>query len=151
MEHLSKMIELADMEFGSVAKNGKFRSREEIDSVYKLMDIVKDAMCIEDMLEGGYDEGSYAYEGRSMRDGRGGSYRGSSYEGGSYARGRGGNARRDSMGRYSRDGGSYRYDGYSRGGDKQEYIENLREMMNSTQDEQTRMKFQDMIRQMEQG
>ena len=42
-------------------------------------------------------------------------------DGGSYARGRGGSARRDSMGRYSRDGGMYRggsyRDGYSRGDD----------------------------------
>ena len=147
MEHLEKMMELADAEFGTIAKNGKFRSREEIDSVYKLMDIVKDAMCIEDMMDGGYSEASYGYDERSMRGGN----RGGNYDGGSYARGRGRNARRDSMGRYSRDGGSYRYDGYSRGGDKQEYIENLREMMQDAPDEATRMSIKRMIEQMEQN
>lgn len=151
MENMDKMIEFAEAEFGSIAKNGKFRSREEIDSVYKLMDIVKDAYCIMDMEEGGYDdEASYAYDGRSMRNGRGGSYRGSYNDGGSYARGRGRNARRDSMGRYSRDSGSYR-GGYSRGGDKEEYIEGLREMMQDAPDDQTRQSIQRMISQMEQG
>lgn len=156
MEHLEKMIDLADAEFASVAKNGKFRSREEIDSVYKLMDIVKDAYCILDMEEGGGYEDEGSYRGGSYRGGRGGSYRGGNYDGGSYgnsyARGRGRNARRDSMGRYSRDGGgNYRYDGYSRGEGKEEYIENLREMMETAPDEQTRQSIQRMISQMEQN
>ena len=54
----------------------------------------------------------YAYEG-----GQGGN------RGGSYARGRGGNARRDSMGRYSREGG------YSRTAGVQELVEDVRSMM----------------------
>ena len=69
-------------------------------------------------------------EGQSMR---GGSYR-NSYErgrrdgnysrtGGSYARGRGGNARRDSMGRYARD------DGYSRADGVEDLVEEIRSMM----------------------
>lgn len=156
MEHLDKMIEFADSEFGSIAKNGKFRSREEIDSVYKLMDIVKDAMCIQDMEEGGgYDDASYGYDDRSMRGGRRmpyrGSYDGGSYnDGGSYGRGRRGNVRRDSMGRYSRDGGSYRRDGYSGADGKEEYLENLRGMLETAPNEQTRQSLQRMIQQMEQ-
>ena len=79
---------------------------------------------------------------------------GGMYDGNSYARGRGRNARRDSMGRYSRDGsyrgGPYRYDGYSRDG-KEEYIENLRNMMDDAPDDQTRQSIQRMIQQMEQG
>ena len=70
--------------------------------------------------QGGNMGGSYRYS----RDGgysREGSYRrGGSYRGGSYARG--GNARRDSMGRYSREG-------YSRGGDAEEYVEQHQELM----------------------
>ena len=145
MEHLESIVKLADAELGSIEKNGKFRSREEIDSVYKLMDIVKDAYCIMDMEDGDYSE----YDG--------GSYRGSYNMGGSsYARGRSRNARRDSMGRYSRnDGRSYRVgyarnDGYSRGGNN-EYIESLREMMEDAPDETTRQGIQRMIQQMEQG
>lgn len=165
MEHLGKMIDLADAEFASVAKNGKFRSREEIDSVYKLMDIVKDAMCIANMEEEAeYSEyGGDSYRGGSYRGGsyRGGSYRGSyedgmSNEGNSYARGRGRGAKRYADGRYapySRDGGSYRSgnSGYSRGDEKQEYIENLRSMMQDAPDEQTRQNIQKMISQMEMG
>ena len=151
MEHLDGILKLADKELEAIINNGKFRSREEIDSVYKLIDIAKDVneiWCMEDDMGGdSYDDGiSY----RGGRPYRGGSYDGS-YDGGSYARGRGRNARRDSMGRYSRDyrGGSYR--GYSRDGDKQEYIEDLRSMMNSSPDEQTRQSIQRMISQMEQG
>ena len=152
MNNLEGILKLADAEFSAIIQNGKFRSREEIDSVYKLMDIVKDAHCIwkyEEEEENGYSEdGSYrggrAYMGRSY-DG--------SYDGGmSGARGRGSGARRYADGRYaptSRDGGSYR--GYSRGDAKQDYIEDLREMMNSAPDDQTRQNIQRMIQQMEQG
>lgn len=176
MENLEKLLEMTDAEFGAIAKNGKFKSREEIDSVYKLMDIAKDVYCIwqyEDDMGGGEDEmsyagGSYARGGRGGnrgggRSNRGGSYRGGSYEGGSYeggsyeggsyeggsmaggsyARGRGRNARRDSMGRYSREGG------YSRADGKQEYIEQMRELMMDAPDEQTRQSIQRMISEME--
>ena len=46
VEHIDKIVKLAENEFKAITDNGKFRSREEIDSVYKLMDIVKDAHCI---------------------------------------------------------------------------------------------------------
>lgn len=147
MEHLDGLLKLVDSEFEAVNKNGKFRSREEIDSVYKLVDIVKDIHCIwqyEDEEDSGEYSGNYSYE-RGNRMNRGGSY----YDGGSYARGRR-NARRDSMGRYSRN--SYRMggmDGYSRA-DKSEYIENLRDMMESAPDEQTRQNLKRMIDQMSQ-
>lgn len=100
------------------------------------------------MAGGSYNMGSYARGGnrggQSRRGGmtmRGGnSYR---YEGeGSYARGRGRNARRDSMGRYSRDGD------YSMAGD--EMIDELRDLMQDAPDEQTRMEFQRFIQKIEQ-
>ena len=150
MEHFDKLMSLVENEIEAINRNGKFKSREEIDSVYKLMDIVKDAYCIMDMEEDGYSE----YDGSSYRSGYSRNSYGGMYDGNSYARGRGRNARRDSMGRYSRDGsyrgGSYRYDGYSRDG-KEEYIENLRNMMDEAPDDQTRQSIQRMIQQMEQG
>lgn len=155
MEHLEGILKITDQELGAMAQNGKYRSREEIDSVYKLMDIAKDIYCIWKYEEDGEDEMSYgdgSYRGGSYRSGRGGSgrggnsYDGGSYEGGSYARGRGRNARRDSMGRYSRN--SYR--GYSRDDGKAEYIEGLREMMEEAPDDQTRQEIQRMIQKMEQ-
>lgn len=147
MEHLDGILKLVDSEFEAVTKNGKFRSREEIDSVGKLVDIVKDCYCIwqyEDEMEGGEYSGAYMYDRGMNRMNRGGSYN----DGGSYARGRR-NARRDSLGRYSRN--SYRggMDGYSRA-DKQEYIDSLREMMDTAPDENTRQSIKRMIDQMEQ-
>lgn len=158
MEHLEGIVKLAGNELKAIVDNGKFRSREEIDSVYKLMDIVKDAHCIwqyeDDESEYSEDgrsyDGSYARggRGRSYRGGRGGYYDGSyeNYdEGMSYARGRGRNARRDSIGRYSRDyrGGSYER-GYSRDG-KEEYKQQLMEMMETAPDEQTRQNIKRML------
>ena len=69
-----------------------------------------------------------------------GSYRGG-YRGGSYARGRGGNARRDSMGRYSR------YDGYSRHGDM---AEELRGMMDDAPNEAIKREIQRLVEKVEQ-
>ena len=85
-------------------------------------------------------DGSYA-RGRSYTRGgrRGGNSRagGRSYEG-SYARG----ARRDSMGRYSREGG------YSMAND--EMVEELRNLMHDAPDDRTRMEFEKFIRKVEQ-
>lgn len=84
---------------------------------------------------GGSRRGSYAREG-----GRGG--RGGGSRRGSYAmargdgRGRGRNARRDSMGRYSRD--------------SQMMVQELRELMEDAPDERTKMEFQKFIQKIEQ-
>lgn len=87
-----------------------------------------------------YDGGmSYA------RGGQGGN-RGGSYRGGSYARGDGrgrtGNVRRDSRGRYSREGG------YSRAAD--DMVEQLRDMMEDAPDQRTKQEIQRLIHKMEQ-
>lgn len=149
MEHLDSIKKLASAELEAIVKNGKFRSREEIDSVGKLIDMTKDIMCIEEMEDEMYGESYDDGYGRSMRGSyRDGSYRDGSYDGGSYARGRR-NARRDSMGRYSRDsyrGGSYER-GYSRDG-KEEYKEQLMQMMEDAPDENTRQSIKRMLDQM---
>lgn len=140
MEHLEGILKLVEAELDAINKNGKFKSREEIDSVYKLVDIAKDAYCIwdyEDNMDGeSYDDGM-AYRGRSMRG----------YDDGmSYARG-GRYAKRDSMGRYSRDG-RYRGNSYERGyprDGKEEYREQLMDMLDTAPDEQTRQSIQRMI------
>lgn len=138
MEHLDGMLKLADKELEVFEKAGKFRSREEIDTAYKLIDIVKDIYCIWKYEEDSeYSEESY--ENRGGRSSRGRSYNGSydgSYEG-SYARGRGSSARRDSMGRYSREDG------------KEEYIRQLRSMAEDAPDERTRENISRMAREME--
>ena len=89
-----------------------------------------------------YARRSYAY----ARDGRGGNrsnaYDGSydSYEDGSMAmaRGRGRNARRDSMGRYSRAEGT------------EMMVGELRELMQDAPDERTKMEFKKFIEKIEQ-
>ena len=90
----------------------------------------------------GEDEYSMAGGGSYARGGRGGqsrNMRGGSYR--SYARGRGNNARRDSLGRYSRE------DGYSMAND--EMIDELHELMQEAPDEQTRKEFQKFIQRIE--
>ena len=172
MKSIDGILKLADNEFNAIVQNGKFRSREEIDSVYKLIDIVKDAheiWCMQEELESG--EEGMSSRGGSYRDGRGGSNRGGSYyeDGGSYyeRRGRGRNASRDSRGRYN-EGGSYREGSYREGsyrdggmmrrggsyyreGGKEEFAMELRELMQDAPDDQTKQQIQQMIQQMEQG
>ena len=120
-------------------KDGKL-SMTEIQYVDTLAHAKKNLLKADEMWEDSeysMDGGrSYARGRRSMRGDN--SYR---YEGeGSYARGRGRNAKRDSMGRYSREG-------YSMAGD--EMIDELRDLMHEAPDEQTRMEFQRFISKIE--
>ena len=120
-------------------KDGKL-SMAEIQYVDTLAHAKKNLLKADEMWEESEysmdGERSYARGRRSMRGGN--SYR---YEGeGSYARGRGRNAKRDSMGRYSREG-------YSMAGD--EMIDELRDLMQDAPDEQTRMEFQRFISKIE--
>ena len=115
-------------------KSGKM-SMGDLDSIHKLTDTVKNILKIDALSDDlGYSEdGAYMGEGRiygtSYDDGmrRGGGY--------SYARGRGRYAKRDSMGRYSRDDGYIRRDGrgmrdgYSRDEGKAYMMEQLEDMM----------------------
>lgn len=148
MEHIDGLLGLIDREFAEMEQNGKFRSRDEVELAYKMMDIVKDASeyCEKEMgLEDDYSE-YYPMTGRySMGNGM------------NYARG---SMRRNSMGQFSREGSSYRnsYEptynsgrslGYSRTDAKQEYIDQLYKMMDSAPDEQTRQHIQRMIQDME--
>lgn len=138
MEHFDNLMKLVESEIEAINRNGKFKSREEIDSVYKLVDIAKDIECMnrwEEEMDGeSYDDGY----GRSMRG----------YDDGmSYARGRR-YAKRDSMGRYSRDGRSYRGNSYERGysrDGKEEYKEQLMQLMDDAPDENTRQSIKRML------
>ena len=133
MHYMHDLKDLLCAELEDYAENGKKSgkmSMGDLDSIHKLTDTVKNILKI-DMLEGetGYSEdGAYIGEGRiygtSYDDGM---RRGVGY---SYARGRGRYAKRDSMGRYSRDDGYMRRDGgYSREDGKAYMMEQLEEMM----------------------
>ena len=110
-------------------KSGKM-SMGDLDSIHKLTDTVKNILKI-DLLE---SEDCYSEDGHYMGEGR---IYGTSYDDGmrrgvgySYARGRGRYAKRDSMGRYSRDDGYMRRDGgYSREDGKAYMMEQLEDMM----------------------
>ena len=138
MHYMEDLKDLLCAELEDYAESGKKAgkmSTADLESIHKLTDTVKNILKI-DMLEGetGYSEdGAYMGEGRiygtSYDDGM---RRGAGY---SYARGRGRYAKRDSMGRYSRDDGYMRRDGrgmrdgYSRDEGKAYMMEQLEDMM----------------------
>ena len=130
MEDLKDLL-CAELEyFAEKGKKSGKMSMGDLETVHKLTDTVKNILKI-DMLE---DETGYSEDGHYMGEGR--------IYGTSYARGRT-RAKRDSMGRYSRDGGRYSYDddmsyarsrggmrgGYSRDEGKHYMMEQLEEMM----------------------
>ena len=133
MHYMHDLKDLLCAELEDYAENGKKSgkmSMGDLDSIHKLTDTVKNILKI-DMLE---DESGYSEDGAYMGEGRiyGTSYddgvrRGAGY---SYARGRGRYAKRDSMGRYSRDDGYMRRDVcYSREDGKAYMMEQLEDMM----------------------
>ena len=127
MKHLEELKESIKRELEKFAKQGDV-SVGTLEKIHKLSDTYKN-LCKIEMLEeesdGGYSE---AHGGRTR----------SSYAMGGYSydddmmyserRGRGRNAKRDSMGRYSSDGGSYE-GGYSRHDAKDWMMSQLGEMM----------------------
>ena len=121
MDYMHDLKDLLCAELEDYAEKGKKSgkmSMGDLESIHKLTDTVKNIMKIDVLKE----EVGYSEDGHYMGEGR---IYGTSYESGyserggsSYARGRGRYAKRDSMGRYSRDGGmSYDDDmSYARGG-----------------------------------
>ena len=114
MHYMHDLKDLLCAELEDYAEKGKKSgkmSMGDLESIHKLTDTVKNILKI-DMLEG---ESGYSEDGAYMGEGR---IYGTSYDDGirrgvgySYARGRGRYAKRDSMGRYSRDGGYSMEDG----------------------------------------
>lgn len=113
-------------ELEEIAKKKELTS-SNLEIIDKAVDVIKDIDTITAMNEAGYSNEGYSNWGRNpyyMYD-----------DGSSYARGR--NARRDSMGRYSRD--EYSRDGYSMNdGYSRDTKEELRMMMDRAKDERER-------------
>ena len=137
MHYMHDLKDLLCAELEDYAEKGKKSgkmSMGDLDSIHKLTDTVKNILKI-DMLEG---ETGYSEDGYYMGEGR---IYGTSYDdemrrdgGYSYARGRGRYAKRDSMGRYSRDDGYMRRDGgYSREDGKAYMMEQLEDMMEDSE------------------
>ena len=137
MHYMHDLKDLLCAELEDFAEKGKKSgkmSMGDLESIHKLTDTVKNIMKIDVLKE----EAGYSEDGTYMGEGRiyGTSYDdGMHREGGySYARGRR-YAKRDSMGRYSRDDGMrYRGDmrgGYSREEGKEYMMESLEDLMES--------------------
>ena len=139
--------ELLHKELEEIVRKGEL-SAGSLDTIDKLLNSIKNA-CKVIMYEE-YSEDGYSYADANMDM--------NNY---SNARGRGQNARRDSMGRYSRDGGysgarggrggNYsRRGGYSYEDGNDEKVMILRDMMSEVTSDDERRALQKIIRRMEQ-
>ena len=149
MHELYELKEMLMKELEEYGRKGEM-SAGSLEIVDKLSHAIKNLCKIIEAAEEedeGYSRrgGSYYYEGgqggntNTARMGRGGS----SYARGG-GRGRGSNARRDSMGRYSRTGGSV----YYRNAD--ELVEQLEELMEDAPNEQIRQRMSQLVQELEQ-
>ena len=136
MHYMEDLKDLLCAELQEYTENGKRSgkmSKADIEVIDTVLNSVKNIYKIEkykEETEGYSEDGHYMGEGRIY---------GTSYDGydrgTSYARGRGHYAKRDSMGRYSRDDGYMRRDvrgmrdGYSRDEGKAYMMEQLEDMM----------------------
>lgn len=115
MKAYDKIKDMLCDELDEIAKKKELTS-SNLEVIYKSVDILKDIATINAMeQEYGYSNDGYSQDGYS--NGYYNRYPYYMYDepGNSYARGRTGNVKRDSMGRYSRDGHmDYSNDGYSR-------------------------------------
>ena len=142
MEYIEKIKKMLCKELDEYAMKQKLTGGD-LDMIWKLTDTVKNLDKIE-MLEDGnsYDGYSEMREYPYM-------------DGSSYARGRGRYAKRDSMGRYSSEGGSS-YDDYSermdrrysRDNAKDHILNKMGEMMTSADEEQREI-LKDAMRKIE--
>ena len=116
MDYMPDLKDLLCAELKDYAEKGKRSgelSKADVEVIDTVLNSVKNIYKIDkykEEMEGYSEDGHYMGEGRIY---------GTSYDGGSsYARGRGRYAKRDSMGRYSRDGGMSYDDemSYARGG-----------------------------------
>ena len=153
MHEFYELKEMLMEEVKKIAKKGELTAGS-LETVDKLLNSIKNA-CKIIMYDEYADEGEYSSEG------------GMSYAGG-YSNARG--QRRDSRGRYSREGGGYsnarggqgggsrggggrggysREGGYSYADENEEKIEMLREMMQEVSSDEERRALQKIIRRME--
>lgn len=137
MHMYEELKEMLCKELEEITRKGELTAGS-LDTVDKLTHAIKSIDTIVTMEEYSDD---YSYRGSYDResDGMSGARR-RTYDGRSYARGR--NAKRDSMGRYSR--GGYSYDDA-----KDDMINDLHELMQDTHDERTKQEFKKFINKLE--
>ncbi len=120
MEYIDKIKKKLCKELETISEKSNISDAREMETLWKITDIIKNLGKIKMYEEeSGYSEGMHSYD-----------------DGMSYARGRR-YARRDSMGRYSRDGNSNysnaydnnSYGGYSQHDPKEYMLDKIGEMM----------------------
>lgn len=112
-------------------------SMQEVQYADTLAHLKKNLMKADEMMEDEYGEYSMAYYPMTSYAEEGG---GRGNRGGSYARGRGGNVRRDNMGRYSRERG------YSMA--ENNFRMDLEELMEDAPNEQIKRKMRELMQEM---
>lgn len=135
MEYMDKLRDKLCDELDEIARKPEM-SAGDLETAHKLTDTIKNIDKIE-MLE---EDGSYSQAGDWEMEGRGSYNRGSSYRG----------RKRDSMGRYSRDG-NYSRRMYSRGDAKEHMMMELEEAMNAATSERDKDIIRRAMSQLEQA
>lgn len=137
MEYMHELKEKLCEELEEIANKGELGAGD-LEIVHKLTDTIKNLDKIEMLEDGGYSQaGDWEIEGRAYNRGN------------SYAR-----RKRDSMGRYSRDGrmmrGDYR-DGrmYSRADAKDDMMEQMEDLMSKAGSEREREAIRRCMNQLE--
>lgn len=146
MEGLYELKDMLCKELEEYGRKGELTAGS-LEIVDRLAHAIKN---IHKIIEAYEEEGEYSQRsgGGSYRNGMGGNRGGqggqNSYNRGSYARqGRGRNARRDSMGRYSSEGG------YSREEGKEDMIMQLEELKQDAPSQQIMTRIDDLISELE--
>lgn len=141
MHKIKDMLMEELYEYEEKAKKGQGKmSAGDLETLHKLTDTIKNIDKIEMLEDVGNSENGGDWMARGMYDGSYGD------EEHSYAR-----RKRDSRGRYSRDGGSYdggssyNRGGYSRDGGKDRMIEKLEQMMREASNDKEREAFRHFI------
>lgn len=132
MEYMRELKEKLCDELEEIARKGEF-SAGDLEAVHKLTDTIKNLDKIE-MLE----DGGYSQAGDWEADMRGTYGRGSSYRG----------RKRDSMGRYARDGRMMR-GGYSRHDAKEAMMDQMEDLMAQAGSEKEREAIRRCMNQLE--
>lgn len=139
MRTLDELREKFCKELDEIARKSDLNAGD-LETVHKLTDTIKNIDKIYMLDEGGYSEA-----GEWEATGRFGDEYGRRYDGGSsYARGR----KRDSMGRYSRDGRKNNGK-YSREDGKEHMISKLEDMMEDTDNDRVKSAIRKCINELE--
>ena len=146
LKNIEGILELIDDEFGGMVERGKFRNRDDVDLVYTMMDIVKDACCLIEP-ENGKDveysnDGEIHSEDHDQMNDRDDWYSRNYGRSGGYTR----------VTRYSGNNGmghGGRLYSYSRADARDEFIDNLHELMNIAPDDHYREGIRKMLNELE--